>query len=47
MARLSRKMLTHLRVFAIAAAFGLAAYVVVRVLIVVSDRLGLLGWIRG
>ena len=47
MARLSRKMLVHVRVFAIAAVFGLAAYAVVRVLIIVSDRLGLLGWIRG
>jgi hypothetical protein len=47
MARLSRKMLAHARVFAIAAAFGLAAYAVVRVLIAASDRLGLLDWIRG
>jgi hypothetical protein len=47
MAHGSRKILAHVRVFAIAAAFGLAAYAVVRVLIAVSDRLGLLGWIRG
>jgi hypothetical protein len=47
MARVSRKMLAHIRVFAIAAAFGLAAYAVVRVVIILSDRLGLLGWLRG
>ena len=46
MPHLSRKMLAHARVFAIAAAFGLAAYAVIRGLITVSDRLGLLDWIK-
>jgi hypothetical protein len=46
MARRSTKMLVHARVVAIAAVLGLAAYAVVRVLIVLSDRLGLLDWIR-
>ena len=39
-------MLAHARVFVIAAAFGLAAYAVVRGLIAVSDRLGLLDWLK-
>ena len=46
MPHLSRKMLAHARVFAIAAVFGLAAYAVVRGMIVVSDRLGLLDWLK-
>ena len=46
MPRLSGKMLTHARVFAIAAILGLAAYAIVRGLIYVSDRLGLLDWIK-
>ena len=37
---------THLRIAAIAAAFGLAAYAVIRVAIAASDRLGWLDWLR-
>jgi hypothetical protein len=44
---LRRAAATHLRVFLIAGLFGLAAYAVVRGLIYVSDRAGLLDWLRG
>jgi hypothetical protein len=37
----------HLRVFAIAAGFGLGAYAVVQVLVAVSRRLGWLDWVAG
>lgn len=37
----------HLRVLAIAGAFGLAAYAVVRVLIHVTRALGWLSWLQG
>lgn len=37
----------HLRVFAIAALFGLGAYAVVRVLLWLSRRAGLLDWLAG
>lgn len=36
----------HLKVFAIAATFGVAAYGVIRVLLYVSDAAGLLDWMR-
>ena len=36
--------MAHLRVLAIAAAFGLAAYAVVRLLVYVSRETGLLQW---
>ena len=39
-------MLAHARVFAIAVALGLAAYAVIRAMLYVSDRLGLLDWIK-
>jgi hypothetical protein len=35
----------HLKVFGIAAAFGLGAYAVVRVLIYISREIGLLAWL--
>jgi hypothetical protein len=37
--------MAHLRTFAIAAAFGLLAYGVVRVLVYASNRFGVLQWI--
>ena len=40
-------MTKHLRVLAIATGFGLGAYAVVWVLVVVSRRAGLLAWIAG
>jgi hypothetical protein len=46
-ARPSTKILAHIRVFAIATVFGLAAYAIVRLLVFVSDRAGLLDWIKG
>lgn len=39
-------MSAHLKVFAIAAAFGLAAYAAVRLLLYLSDIMGLLDWLR-
>ena len=40
-------MTRHLRVFAIAAAFGLAAYVVMLGVVAVSRRAGVLAWLTG
>jgi len=37
----------HLKVFAIAAAFGLAAYVVMLGLVAASRRAGVLEWLTG
>jgi hypothetical protein len=39
-------MRTHLKVFAIAAAFGLAAYGAIRLLLYASGAAGLLDWLR-
>jgi hypothetical protein len=45
--RAMRALLGHARVFAIAAACGLAAYAVASLLVWASGRLGLLAWIAG
>jgi len=42
-----RALLDHARVFAVAAAFGLAAYAMVSLLVWISRRVGLLAWIAG
>jgi hypothetical protein len=39
-------MRTHLKVFLIAAVFGLSAYAAIRVLLYLSHELGLLNWLR-
>jgi len=39
-------MRVHLRVFLIAAAFGLGAYAVIRLLLYLSHAAGLLDWLR-
>ena len=41
------KAMAHLKLFAIAAGFGLAAYAVVVGLVAASKRLGLLDWVAG
>lgn len=45
--RAMRALLDHARVFAVAAAFGLAAYAMVSLLVWISRRVGLLAWIAG
>jgi hypothetical protein len=37
----------HLQVFWRAAVFGLAAYAVIRLMVFVSDKAGLLDWLKG
>jgi hypothetical protein len=39
-------MCAHLKVFAIATAFGLGAYAVIRLLLYLSHGAGLLDWLR-
>ena len=44
--RLLSRIVPHLQVFWRAAVFGLGAYVVIRVLIYLSDKAGLLDWLH-